>query len=84
MEIKKAIGKIGEMKSWFFEKNKIGKSLDSQKEKKKPSKSEMKEEIQRIPQKCNGLWDHSEQLYANASDNLEEKDQFLETRSSLG
>lgn len=41
----------------------------------------MREEVQRIPQKCNGLWDHSEQLYANASDNLEEKDQFLETHS---
>ena len=82
--MKKAIAKINETKSWFFEKiNKIDKPL-ARFIKKKREKNQINKirsakgevttdsaEIKRI------LRDYYEQLYDNKMDNLGEMDQFL-------
>ena len=77
--LNKTIEKINKTKSWFFEMNKINKSLARLiKEKKKPTKirNEYREiiinttEIQRI------IREYVEQLYTNKLDNKEEMDKF--------
>ena len=83
--MKKAIAKINETKSWFFEKiNKIDKSLArlikkkrerTQINKNRNEKGEVTTEateIQRI------IREYYKQLYDNKMDHLEEMDQFLE------
>ena len=84
-ETKETLAKTNKAKSWFFERiNKIDKPLarliKKQREKNQINKIRNENgeittdnrEIQRI------IRDHSQQLYANKMDNVEEMDKFLE------
>ena len=81
---KKAIEKINETKSWFFEKiNKIDKLLARLVKKKREriqiSKVRNEQEVTTDSVEIQRLMkDYHKQLYANKMDNLEEMDKFLE------